>query len=142
MRLTRRHPSFLVLVRQLEDIREAANVVEDLGRGNRARNDVSYTDGLTENEFLRAVEDGSLDEAVTKKRAGGGKRRSRSARSRADNATSSPAANNLPHGECSESRLLSPTRPFFFWSCATPRRLNGLCFDHTQALCTRQCARS
>lgn len=97
-RLTRRHPSFLVLVRQLEDIREAANVVEDLGRGNRARNDVSYTDGLTESEFLRAVEDGSLDEAVTKKRAGSGKRRSRSARSQAENATSSPAANNLPHG--------------------------------------------
>lgn len=32
------------------------------GRGNRARKEVNYSDSLTENQWLRAIEDGNLDE--------------------------------------------------------------------------------
>jgi SWI/SNF-related matrix-associated actin-dependent regulator of chromatin subfamily A protein 2/4 len=38
------------------------------GRGTRVRKDVDYSDALTEKEFLRAVEDGNLDEACESKR--------------------------------------------------------------------------
>ncbi len=44
---------------------------EDLdayGRGTRVRKDVDYADGLTEREFLQAVEAGNLDEACESKK--------------------------------------------------------------------------
>merc|ERR1712000_780093 len=44
------------------------------------------------------VEDGKLDEAVSRKRSASGKRRSRSRSSRATPAEASSSANNLPHG--------------------------------------------
>ncbi|CAL1540648.1 unnamed protein product [Lymnaea stagnalis] len=34
------------------------------GRGNRARKEVDYSDSLTEKQWLRAIEDGNLDEVV------------------------------------------------------------------------------
>lgn len=45
-------------------------MVEDLGRGVRERSNISYADNLTDQEFMRAVESGQLDEALEQKRAG------------------------------------------------------------------------
>ncbi|KAM7286817.1 transcription activator BRG1 isoform X1 [Ixodes scapularis] len=39
------------------------------GRGNRQRKEVDYSDALTDKEWLRAVEDGNLDEMETRKRS-------------------------------------------------------------------------
>lgn len=39
------------------------------GRGNRQRKEVDYSDALTDKEWLRAIEDGNLDEMETKKRS-------------------------------------------------------------------------
>ena len=59
---------------QLEKMRLEAEESELYGRGTRARKEVDYTDALTEREFLKAVEEGNLDEASEgkKKRRGGG----------------------------------------------------------------------
>ncbi|RWS06402.1 Transcription activator BRG1-like protein [Dinothrombium tinctorium] len=46
------------------------------GRGSRQRKEVDYSDTLTEKQFLRAIEDGNLDEVEAK-----GKRRSNKSRS-------------------------------------------------------------
>lgn len=57
---------------QLEQMRlEAQGHIDDsiYGRGTRVRKEVDYSDKLTEREFLKAVEDGNLDEvSETKKR--------------------------------------------------------------------------
>ena len=54
---------------QLEKMRLEAEEGEVYGRGTRIRKDVDYTDSLTEKEFLKAVEEGNLDEiSDTKKR--------------------------------------------------------------------------
>ncbi|XP_064476618.1 transcription activator BRG1-like isoform X2 [Ornithodoros turicata] len=39
------------------------------GRGNRQRKEVDYSDALTDKEWLRAIEDGNLDEMETRKRS-------------------------------------------------------------------------
>lgn len=41
---------------------------EDLGKGRRQRKDIDYSDKLTEKEFLQALEEGNLDDAVEQKR--------------------------------------------------------------------------
>ncbi|CAF3779677.1 unnamed protein product [Adineta steineri] len=41
---------------------------EDMGKGRRQRKDVDYSDNLTEREFLQALEEGNLDDAVEQKR--------------------------------------------------------------------------
>lgn len=38
------------------------------GRGSRMRKDVDYSDGLTEKQWLRAIEDGDLDEVEASNR--------------------------------------------------------------------------
>jgi SWI/SNF-related matrix-associated actin-dependent regulator of chromatin subfamily A protein 2/4 len=57
----------------LKDDKEIARIQleeenEIYGRGVRARKEVDYSDALTEREFLRAVEDGTLDEACENKK--------------------------------------------------------------------------
>lgn len=39
------------------------------GRGNRQRKEIDYSDALTDKEWLRAIEDGNLDEMETRKRS-------------------------------------------------------------------------
>ncbi|CAF4757373.1 unnamed protein product, partial [Rotaria magnacalcarata] len=41
---------------------------DDFGKGRRQRKDVDYSDNLTEREFLQALEEGNLDDAVEQKR--------------------------------------------------------------------------
>jgi SWI/SNF-related matrix-associated actin-dependent regulator of chromatin subfamily A protein 2/4 len=41
---------------------------EDFGKGRRQRKDIDYGDNLTEREFLQALEEGNLDDAVEQKR--------------------------------------------------------------------------
>jgi SWI/SNF-related matrix-associated actin-dependent regulator of chromatin subfamily A protein 2/4 len=54
---------------QLEKMRLEAEESEVYGRGTRVRKEVDYTDALTEREFLKACEEGNLDEvSETKKR--------------------------------------------------------------------------
>ncbi|KAF9351838.1 hypothetical protein BGX26_010223 [Mortierella sp. AD094] len=44
-----------------EDVQEAAQVEEDLGRGQRVRAETRYDDGLTEEQWLEALEDEDKD---------------------------------------------------------------------------------
>ncbi len=54
---------------ELERMRAVQEEDMDLyGRGTRVRKDVDYADGLTEREFLQAVEAGNLDEACENKK--------------------------------------------------------------------------
>lgn len=53
-----------------------ANDAVVFGRGTRQRADVAYDDGLTEEQFLDAVESGNLDEKIERKRRAKIKRRS------------------------------------------------------------------
>lgn len=48
--------------KELEKMRLEAEDAELYGRGTRVRKEVDYTDALTEKEFLKAVEEGNLDE--------------------------------------------------------------------------------
>ena len=66
--------------KELEKMKLDALESEVYGRGTRVRKDVDYAETLTEKEFLRAVEDGNLDEACenkkkrkVSKKTGGGK---------------------------------------------------------------------
>jgi SWI/SNF-related matrix-associated actin-dependent regulator of chromatin subfamily A protein 2/4 len=56
--------------KELEKMRLESEKSEVYGRGTRVRQDVDYSDQLTEKEFLKAVEEGNLDEAcdIKKKR--------------------------------------------------------------------------
>lgn len=55
--------------KELEKMRLEAEEAELYGRGTRVRKEVDYSDSLTEKEFLKAVEEGNLDEvSETKKR--------------------------------------------------------------------------
>lgn len=68
--------------KELEKMRIEAEEAELYGRGTRVRKEVDYSDSLTEKEFLKAVEEGNLDEvSETKKRkrsmGGKGKRSSK-----------------------------------------------------------------
>ncbi len=52
----------------IEKMRLEAEENELYGRGTRARKEVDYSDSLTEREFLRAVEEGNLDEVSESKK--------------------------------------------------------------------------
>ena len=54
--------------KELEKMKLDAQESEVYGRGTRVRKDVDYSETLTEKEFLKAVEDGNLDEACENKR--------------------------------------------------------------------------
>ena len=51
--------------------------LEAHGRGNREKKQVDYSDNLTENQFLRAVEAGTLNEEIDKSRVRKARRASR-----------------------------------------------------------------
>ncbi|KAJ3087733.1 hypothetical protein HK102_010398 [Quaeritorhiza haematococci] len=46
----------------------AQQVEEELGRGSRSRKSVRYDDGLNEEEWLDAIEEGNLDQAIEKQK--------------------------------------------------------------------------
>ena len=56
----------------VQQVQEATQEVKDdeiLGRGSRARKTVTYADTLSENDWLRAVESGTLEERETRENA-------------------------------------------------------------------------
>jgi hypothetical protein len=55
------------LKNDVEEVEKTLND-EDFGKGRRQRKDVDYSDNLTEREFLQALEEGNLDDAVEQKR--------------------------------------------------------------------------
>ncbi|UJR21787.1 hypothetical protein I4U23_024862 [Adineta vaga] len=56
------------LKNDVEEVEKTLEIDEDLGKGHRQRKDVDYSDNLTEREFLQALEEGNLDDAVEQKR--------------------------------------------------------------------------
>lgn len=54
--------------KELEKMQLEEQENELYGRGTRARKEVDYSDALTEKEFLKAIEDGNLDEACENKK--------------------------------------------------------------------------
>lgn len=71
-------PPRLMTIEELPEIYqrdEPLNKMEDdvetlfSGRGARARNTVKYTDGMTDDQWAEALEDGTLDEPLTERKA-------------------------------------------------------------------------
>jgi hypothetical protein len=56
------------LKNDVEEVEKTLENDDDFGKGRRQRKDVDYTDNLTEREFLQALEEGNLDDAVEQKR--------------------------------------------------------------------------
>ena len=56
------------LKNNVEEVEKTLENDEDCGKGRRQRKDVDYSDNLTEREFLQALEEGNLDDAVEQKR--------------------------------------------------------------------------
>lgn len=56
------------LKNDVEEVEKTLDNDEDFGKGRRQRKDVDYSDNLTEREFLQALEEGNLDDAVEQKR--------------------------------------------------------------------------
>lgn len=56
------------LKNDVEEVEKTLVNDDDFGKGRRQRKDVDYTDNLTEKEFLQALEEGNLDDAVEQKR--------------------------------------------------------------------------
>ncbi|EDV22372.1 uncharacterized protein TRIADDRAFT_58909 [Trichoplax adhaerens] len=59
------------LVKNEQDVQKLTIEEEEeklLGRGSRQRREVDYTDGLTEKQWLKAIEDGNLEELELKKK--------------------------------------------------------------------------
>ncbi|CAF0719952.1 unnamed protein product [Adineta ricciae] len=56
------------LKNDVEEVEKTLENDEDFGKGRRQRKDVDYSDNLTEREFLQALEEGNLDDAVEQKR--------------------------------------------------------------------------
>ncbi|GFN80130.1 transcription activator brg1 [Plakobranchus ocellatus] len=70
------------------------------GRGNRARKEVDYSDSLTEKQWLRAIEDGNLDEVVEevgKKPKKPKKRKSEAAGSAGSSGLPTPSRKKMSH---------------------------------------------
>jgi hypothetical protein len=56
------------LKNNVDEVEKTLEKDEDLGKGHRQRKDIDYSDHLTEKEFLQALEEGNLDDAVEQKR--------------------------------------------------------------------------
>ena len=56
------------LKNDVDEVEKTLEIDEDLGKGHRQRKDIDYSDNLTEREFLQALEEGNLDDAVEQKR--------------------------------------------------------------------------
>ena len=60
--------SYVSLPIQVEQLSYEVNEERLFGRGSRQRREVDYSETLTEREWLKAVEDGSLEEVEEHKR--------------------------------------------------------------------------
>jgi hypothetical protein len=56
------------LKNDVEQVEKTLENYEDFGKGRRQRKDIDYSDNLTEREFLQALEEGNLDDALEQKR--------------------------------------------------------------------------
>jgi hypothetical protein len=56
------------LKNDVDEVEKTLENDEDFGKGRRQRKDIDYSDNLTEREFLLALEEGNLDDAVEQKR--------------------------------------------------------------------------
>jgi hypothetical protein len=56
------------LKNDVDEVEKTLEKDEDFGKGRRQRKDIDYSDNLTEREFLQALEEGNLDDAVEQKR--------------------------------------------------------------------------
>jgi len=56
------------LKNDVDEVEKTLENDEDFGKGRRQRKDIDYSDNLTEREFLQALEEGNLDDAVEQKR--------------------------------------------------------------------------
>jgi hypothetical protein len=56
------------LKNNVDEVEKTLENDEDFGKGRRQRKDIDYSDNLTEREFLQALEEGNLDDAVEQKR--------------------------------------------------------------------------
>ena len=65
----------------LQAMRDEANAIAAKAPGPRQRKEVDYSDQLTEREFLKAVEDGNLDEISDKKKSRKASRKSKGGQS-------------------------------------------------------------
>ncbi|UJR27769.1 hypothetical protein I4U23_009041 [Adineta vaga] len=57
------------LKNDVDQIEKTLQTDEDFGKGCRQRKDIDYSDNLTEKEFLQALEEGTLDDAIEQKRS-------------------------------------------------------------------------
>ncbi|XP_071953036.1 probable global transcription activator SNF2L2 [Antedon mediterranea] len=63
-------PSWLMKdEKEVERLTSEEETEKLFGRGSRQRKDIDYSDGLTEKEWIRAIEDGNLDEVEETKRS-------------------------------------------------------------------------
>ena len=67
------------LKNNVEEVEKTLEKADETGKGHRQRKDVDYSDNLTEREFLQALEEGNLDDAVEQKRQRKQNRKSQSA---------------------------------------------------------------
>jgi len=56
------------LKNNVDEVEKTLENDEDFGKGRRQRKDIDYSDNLTEREFLQALEEGNLDDALEQKR--------------------------------------------------------------------------
>jgi hypothetical protein len=56
------------LKNDVDEVEKTLENDDDFGKGRRQRKDIDYSDNLTEREFLQALEEGNLDDAVEQKR--------------------------------------------------------------------------
>ena len=85
---------------QLEKMRAEAEEKDLFAKGARVRKEVDYSDSLTEREFLKAVEDGNLDEVSEKKK---GRRAQRKSKHKYDDSINEEDQNDESLNEPEES---------------------------------------
>ena len=56
------------LKNNVDEVEKTLENDDDIGKGRRQRKEIDYSDNLTEREFLQALEEGNLDDAVEQKR--------------------------------------------------------------------------
>ncbi|CAF1017707.1 unnamed protein product, partial [Adineta ricciae] len=56
------------LKNDVDEVGKTLQSDEDFGKGRRQRKDIDYSDNLTEREFLQALEEGNLEDAIEQKR--------------------------------------------------------------------------
>lgn len=56
------------LKNNVDEVEKTLDNHDEIGKGRRQRKEIDYSDNLTEKEFLQALEEGNLDDAVEQKR--------------------------------------------------------------------------